>query len=134
MTMNAVPGINPATMIAGTTREPGTFAALDYLPRIDYATGIVLAGALVIGAVLAARRMTRDILTIDQPAKPQPLPVNNALKDAMAAALTDMAVSRVQKQAIREAHEVIARAKAIDGMDVHYIGDHAPTQPAPFRR
>lgn len=126
---------NPAAMLS-TTREPSALAPLDYLPRIDYATGIVLAGALVIGAVLAARRMTRGILTIDQPTKPQPLPVNNALKDAMAAALTDMAVARVQKlQAAQAAAAVIAKAKAIDGMEVHYVespAGWAPTMPASF--
>lgn len=143
---------NPATLIS-TTREPSLFAPLDYLPRIDYATGIVLAGALVIGAVWAARRMTRGILTttdVDDTrraiaateATTQAIvrPAGKLSADAKRAAEEDAVVRRHSAQASAETARVITNLRAVSRsvsalslLPLPDVREDEPTQPAPFR-
>lgn len=144
---------NPATMLT-TTREPGTFAALDYLPRIDYATGIVLAGVLVIGAVAAARRMTRGTLdtkdvedarraiaatraTTDATVRP----AGKLPADAKRAAEEDAVIHRQSIKASAETDRVISNLRAVSRsvsalslLPLPDVSEVEPTLPAPFRR
>lgn len=126
---------NPAAMIAASIPQAPT------IPAGYAALGVVTVCAILALYVAHRTRLVTKLLRSEEASRDAQLAANEAKRQqgrvkasAVLAAAEDRIANNVASSATAAA-AVIAKAKSIDGMDVHYVespAGWAPTMPAAF--